>query len=121
MRTPLILALLLAPAPAPAQETLASAQAKYHAEFQATDADGSGALSPAEVQARIGRMKAGRGRIDPTHAKRLADLWFGRADANGDGKVTEAEGQALLAATFKRYDANGDGRVGGAPKPSAGR
>lgn len=98
-------------APAAAQDTPQSAAAKFSKEFAATDANGDGVLTRAEVEARITKMAAGRGKIDPVHAKRLTDLWFDRADANKDGKVTQKEAQALLAATFRRYDTDGDGKI----------
>ena len=114
---------LLRAGPAAAQETQASAAAKFSREFKATDADKDGSWSKAEVRARLDRMAAatakGKSKPDPARAHKLADLWFARADANKNGKVTEAEAQALLSAVFRRYDANGDGVVGG-PPPAAG-
>ena len=104
--------------PAAAQETRASAAAKFHREFVASDADANGTLSIAEVQARTARMRLGPNR-DPALAKRLAALWFARADANKDRKVSEAEAQALLAATFARYDADKDGQIGTAERATA--
>jgi Ca2+-binding EF-hand superfamily protein len=113
IRTAITLALAATlAAPALAQETRASAAAKFKSEFAQSDADKNGALTRAEVQARIGQMKVGAKRPDPVHAKRLADLWFDRADSDKNAQVTEAEAQALLAATFKRYDADGDGKIG---------
>jgi hypothetical protein len=114
MRTlPLLLLPLLA-VPAHAQETQASAAAKFSREFKAGDANKDGSWSKAEVQSRLGRMKlATGGKPDPVRTKKLAELWFARADVNRNGKVTEAEAQALLAAVFRRYDVNGDGKVGG--------
>jgi len=105
-----VTALVLA-APAAAQDTQATAAAKFHREFQASDANKDGALSRAEVQARIGRMSTGAKSVDPVHAKRLGDLWFDAADRDKNGKVTEAEAQRLLSATFKRYDVDGDGKI----------
>ncbi|MEG3163483.1 EF-hand domain-containing protein [Sphingomonas sp. PB2P19] len=114
-----ILALAGLATPALAQETRASAAAKFQKEFAASDTDKDGVLTRAEVQARIGQMKAGQGRVDPVHAKRMADLWFGSADRNKDGKVSQTEAQALLAATFAKYDANGDGKIGGDERAAA--
>ena len=105
--------------PVLAQETRASAAAKFQKEFTASDTNKDGVLTRAEVQARIGQMKAGQGRVDPVHAKRMADLWFTSADRNKDGKVTLPEAQALLAATFAKYDANGDGKIGGDERAAA--
>ncbi len=107
--------------PAFAQETRASAAAKFQKEFTASDSDKDGVLTRAEVQARIGQMKTGKGKLDPVHAKRMADLWFGSADKNKDGKVSQTEAQALLAATFAKYDANGDGKIGGEERAAAAK
>lgn len=109
----LFLPFLAVAAPAFAQETRASAAAKFRTEFTQSDANGDGVLTKAEVAARMGRMKAGAKPMDPVHVKRLTDLWFTRADANKNGKVTETEAQALLTTVFNRYDRNGDGKLGG--------
>ena len=120
IRTILTLATLASfAAPVVAQETRASATAKFKTEFAQSDSDHDGVLTRAEVQARIAQMKVGPGRPDAVHAKRLADLWFDRADANKNGKVTQAEAEALLAATFKRYDADGDGKIGSSERGAA--
>ena len=119
----MIRAVVLAPlalaAPAVAQETQASVAAKFHREFVATDANKDGLWSLAEVQARTARMHPAGRKDSAALAKKLAVLWFARADANRDRKVTEPEAQALLAATFQRYDANGDGRIGGDERAAA--
>ncbi|PAX07588.1 EF-hand domain-containing protein [Sphingomonas lenta] len=112
-----IVPLALLAAPALAQETQASAAAKFSREFAQLDQNKDGVLTKDEVTQRMGRVRAqtktGVQKIDPTHTKRLADLWFARADLNKNGKVTEAEAQTLFAAIFKRYDRNGDGVLGG--------
>ena len=113
------LVLLALPAPALAQETRASAAARFSREFAATDLNKDGVWTKAEVAQRLGRMRAGSKKPDPVNVKRLSDLWFGRADLNGNGKVTEAEAQGLLAAVFNRYDANKDGRIGGGERAAA--
>ncbi|WP_294238827.1 EF-hand domain-containing protein [uncultured Sphingomonas sp.] len=92
-------------APALAQDTRASAAAKFSREFKARDTNHDGVLTKAEVKAAIMKMGNGQRKIDDVHAARLADLWFGKADANKDGKVTEAEAQALLSRTFDEYEA----------------
>jgi EF-hand domain pair len=107
--------------PALAQETRESAAAKFKLEFAESDTNHDGVLTRNEVQARMAGMRTAKGKIDPVHAKRLADLWFKSADKNGDGKVTESEAQALLAATFDRYDANRDGRLGPTERDDARR
>lgn len=94
------------------QETRASATAKLDREFAASDTNKDGFLSPAEIEARMGRMKVGAGKtLDATHAKRVAALFLARADTNKDGKVSKAESNALMGAVFNAYDKNGDGKV----------
>ena len=105
--------------PALAQETRTSAAAKFNREFAASDLNKDGSLTRAEVQARIGRMKAGAKPMPAAQTKQLSELWFARADADKSGKVTQLEAQALLSAVFRRYDANGDGRVGGDERAAA--
>jgi hypothetical protein len=106
--------------PAAAQETQGSAAAKFSKEFAASDTNHNGALSLAEVQARTAHMRlTTKASSNPAMAKKLAGLWFSRADANRDGKVTEPEAQALLTATFARYDANKDGRIGTTERAAA--
>ncbi|WP_242096539.1 MULTISPECIES: EF-hand domain-containing protein [unclassified Sphingomonas] len=108
---PALLAAAALASPALAVETRASAAAKFKAEFAATDTNHDGSLSRAEVQARTAQMKTGQANVDPTHAKRLADLWFDNADANKDGKVTLAEAQALFAKMMDKYDRNRNGQI----------
>ena len=100
----LIAATLSVPALAQ-QDTRASAAAKFSREFKARDTNHDGVLTKAEVKAAIMKMGNGKKQIDPVHAQRLTDLWFDKADANKDGKVTEAEAQALLSLTFDEYEA----------------
>ena len=120
MIRPLLLASLVVGAvPAAAQETPESVAAKFHREFVATDANKDGNWSLAEVQARTTRMRLAAKGADPALGKKLAAVWFARADANKDRKVSEPEAQALLAATFQRYDANGDGKIGGTERAAA--
>ena len=106
-------------APALAQETRTTAAAKFNREFAASDKNKDGNLTRAEVQARIGRMKAGQKAMDPAQTKKLSDLWFTRADGDKNGKVSQLEAQALLSAVFRRYDANGDGQVGANERAAA--
>ena len=113
---PLAALLVAAPfaAPAAAQETRASANAKLDAEFKQSDANKDGFLSPAEIEARMRRMKvATGGTLDAVHARRIAALFMQRGDTNKDGRISRAESRALMGAVFARYDANGDGRVEG--------
>jgi hypothetical protein len=113
-RLPILAAILSAAliVPAAAQETRATANAKLDTEFAQSDTNRDGFLSPAEIQARMGKMKLGGGKtLDPVHAKRMTALFIARADTNKDGKVSEAESQALMGQVFARYDLNKDGRV----------
>lgn len=120
MIRPLLFASVFLATPAFAQgESQASAAAKFHREFVATDTDKDGSWSLSEVQVRTERMRPATKDGDPALGRKLAQLWFGRADRDRNGRVTEPEAQALLAATFKRYDANGDGRIGGTEKAAA--
>lgn len=121
IRSLCLAALVLAPAAAVAQETRASAAAKFHREFVATDANKDGVWTLAEVRARTTRMRLTAKGGDPALPNKLARLWFARADADRNGKVSEGEAQALLAATFQRYDANGDGKVGDTEAAAAKR
>ena len=105
--------------PVLAQETEASAAAKFKKEFAATDTNHDGFWSRAEVNARVARMRDGRGKKDQAQIAKVAGLWFTTADANRDGKVSEPEAEKLLKAMFRRYDANGDGKVGGAERAAA--
>lgn len=122
MKAPLVIAAALAAIialPAAAQETRASASAKLAAEFKATDSNGDGFLSRAEVSARMARMRTTKTDLDQTHTKRLTDLFFARGDVNKDGKISRAESDALMGAVFDRYDLNGDGKVDGAEAAKA--
>lgn len=115
-----LLALPAVTAPAQAQETRSSAAAKLGAEFAASDANKDGYLSPPEFEARAAKMKVGGGRtLDPVHAKRVATLFFARADADKDGRVSKAESDALMGAIFNAYDVNKDGKVDGAEAAKA--
>ncbi|WP_375403229.1 hypothetical protein [uncultured Sphingomonas sp.] len=115
----LALVLIVLPVPALAQETQATAAARFSREFAATDLNKDGAWTKPEIAARLGRMRAGTKKPDPVNVQRLTDLWFGRADLDKNGRVTEAEAQGLLAAVFQRYDANRDGRIGGGERAAA--
>ncbi|WP_375249058.1 EF-hand domain-containing protein [Sphingomonas sp.] len=95
-----------------AQETRQSATAKLDSEFAASDLDKDGYLSPAEIEARMAKMKLGGGRtLDATHAKRVAALFLARADTDKDGRVSKAESTAMMGAVFNAYDLNRDGKV----------
>ena len=109
---------LLAIAAAPAAKAPA-VDPRLKAEFAASDTDGNGKLSQAEVRARVARMDAGKSRLTAEQASALADRLFAAADANHDGGVTPAEMQAAFRATARRYDTNGDGTVSIAERKAA--
>ncbi|MEH3100443.1 EF-hand domain-containing protein [Sphingomonas adhaesiva] len=113
MLLPLVVAALsVAAVPALAQETRGSATQKLDAEFAASDTDHDGFLSPAEIEARMRKMKLGGGRtLDATHARRVAALFLARADTDKDGRVSKAESAALMGQVFSAYDLNRDGKV----------
>ena len=121
MRHVALLLLLASPIAQPlaAAETRGSAAAKFAREFAASDTDRDGVLSKAEVTRRIAGMQVGGRKPDAVHAKRLAGLWFDRADADHDGKVSQPEAQALLTRTFDRYDNNQNGEIGSQEKAAA--
>lgn len=106
-------------APALAQETRATATAKLDREFVVMDANGDASLSKAEVAARIGRMKMGPRPLTPRQKQTLVNLWFGRADADRNGKVTRGEARAVMGQVFRHYDRNGDGQVNRAEQGAA--
>lgn len=81
------------------------------AEFKARDTNHDGVLTKNEVAASIARMRVGKGPTAAAQTQALTDLWFSRADANGDGKVTLAEMQQLMVAVAAKYDTNHDGIV----------
>lgn len=79
--------------------------AHREARFSATDTDGSGGLSKAEVEAR---MIANQ---DERRVKFL-DRMFKKRDANGDGELTLAEmPNDRSSKMFQRADADGDGLI----------
>ena len=143
MRNPaLIAALLLAPAIALAAATgknaqfaeqfrradadgngmLSRAEAERAApllakQFDAIDADRDGQISPEEIRAfrRAGRSeRRARGGAQGTQAGAKFELYFARADTDGDGVLSRAEaerGLPRVAKKFERIDRDGDGRL----------
>ena len=112
-------ALLLAALPALAAATPAAIDPKLKAEFAASDTNKDGWLSRKEVVARTVRMRVKGGPTSPEQMKALGELWFARADANHDNKVTPAEMQGAFIAAFNRYDTNHDGRISEAERMAA--
>ena len=89
------------------------------AEFAASDTNRDGVLTRAEIDARTARMHVAGGRVAPADVKRLGDIWFARADANGDARITKAEMATMMAALASRYDTNHDGTVSVAERKAA--
>jgi len=81
------------------------------AEFNARDTNHDGALTKQEVAAGIARMRVGKGPNAAAQTQALTELWFSRADANRDGRVTMPEMQQLMVNVAAKYDTNHDGVV----------
>lgn len=81
--------------------------------FDAIDINRDGQISPEEIRAfrRAGRLERGAG---GKQAGAKFELYFARADADGNGALsrTEAErGLPRVAGKFERIDRDGDGRL----------
>ena len=114
------LLLALAATPALAQPTTRAAlDAQLKAEFIASDIDKNGVLTMPEIERRTARMRMGAVKAGDAQAKILAQLWFDKADANKDGKISQTEYGKLFFATFDRYDKNNDGRISAAERAAA--
>lgn len=90
--------------------SLAEMQAHAAARFTRLDADRDGFVTGAEMDEhhqakRAGQARRRHGQTGP-HGGGLA-----RRDADGDGRLSLAEFQAVSAKRFARLDANGDGAV----------
>ena len=137
MRNPaLIAALLLAPAIALAATT--GKNARLAEQFRRADADGNGMLSRVEAERgapllakRFDAIDANRdGQISPEEIRAFRrarrgsargaqagakfELYFARADSDGDGALSRAEaerGLPRVAKKFERIDRDGDGRL----------
>lgn len=85
--------------------------------FDAIDADRDGQISPEEIRAfrRAGRgERRARGSSRGAQAGAKFELYFARADSDGDGALSRAEaerGLPRVAKKFERIDRDGDGRV----------
>ena len=86
--------------------------------FAMLDTDKNGSLSKDEFSARPPRSEdMEHGRMHRGHGMRhgggmaMGGMWFERADANKDGKVSLAEASAGALAMFDRADANKDGTI----------
>jgi Ca2+-binding EF-hand superfamily protein len=80
-------------------------------QFDAIDANRDGQISPEEIRAfrRAGRLERGAG---GRQAGAKFELYFARADADGDGALSRAEaerGLPRVAEKFGRIDRDGDG------------
>lgn len=107
----LLLATPVLAQPAKKPALAATVDPRLKAEFAKSDTNKDGVLSRAEVDARIERMNVGKTKVPPERSRMLAAVWFARADANKDGKVTPFEMQKLFRAMAQKYDTNGDGVV----------
>lgn len=141
MRNPALIAALLL---APAITLAATKNARLAEQFRRADADGNGMLSRAEAERaapllakqfdaidanRDGRISAeeirafrragrserrARGGAQGTQAGAKFELYFARADTDGDGVLSRAEaerGLPRVAKKFGRIDRDGDGRL----------
>lgn len=141
MRNPALIAALLL---APAITLAATKNARLAEQFRRADADGNGMLSRAEAERaapllakqfdaidanRDGRISAeeirafrrtgrserrARGGAQGTQAGAKFELYFARADTDGDGVLLRAEaerGLPRVAKKFERIDRDGDGRL----------
>lgn len=87
--------------------------------FAKLDTDKDGTLSKAEYSVRPERkdgdrkgMHRGHGKHGMRHGGPMGGgMWFERADANKDGKVSLAEASAGALAMFDRVDTNKDGTI----------
>ena len=86
-------------------------------QFDAIDADRDGQISPEEIRAfrRAGRgERRARGGARGAQAGAKFELYFARADSDGDGALSRAEaerGLPRVAKKFERIDRYGDGRL----------
>ena len=92
----------------------ADRSARHDQRFAALDADGSGAIEPAEFAA----MRAERGSVRHHGSdrpgqgrKHLRAGMVDMADTNRDGSITESEFTAGIMARFDQADADGDGTI----------
>lgn len=102
---------LAAPKKEPVRTAAVKTDPRLLAEFRARDLNHDGVLTKSEVAAGIAKMRVGKGPSGAAQTQALTDLWFSRADANGDGKVTLAEMQGLMTRVAAQYDTNHDGVV----------
>lgn len=91
----------------------ADREARMRARFDATDTDGDGQLSFAEVAAARGERQDRRAGPSPRKMRgmRGAERPMARADTDRDGAISQAEFTAAALARFERADADGDGTV----------
>src|SRR5262249_39551815 len=75
--------------------------------FARLDSNSDGVSDASEVEAAINARMEERG----GGGERLGRRFLGRADANGDGKVTRQEALDQAKRNFERLDLDGDGRI----------
>ena len=86
-------------------------------QFDAIDANRDGQISPEEIRAfrRAGRLeRSAKGGAGGAQAGAKFEVYFARADADGDGALSRAEaekGLPRVARKFERIDRDGDGRL----------
>ena len=84
-------------------------------QFDAIDANRDGQISPEEIRAfRRASGRRARGGAQGIQAGAKFELYFARADTDGDGALSRAEaerGLPRVAKKFERIDRDGDGRL----------
>ena len=84
-------------------------------QFDAIDANRDGQISPEEIRAfRRASGRNARGSARGIQAGAKFELYFARADTDGDGALSRAEaerGLPRVAKKFDRIDRDGDGRL----------
>lgn len=112
--------ILLALLQSPEEEALKRLTAELPAHVKAADADGNGALAPAEFRAFAEAIeKAGKAvlnEMDPSKAKKKAEKDLEKYDLNKDAALDDAEKKAMADAKrlkdIKDFDWDEDGKLG---------
>lgn len=123
----MMLALLVLALQSPPEEALKKVAAGLDAAFKAADADGNGALSPAEFRPFQAAVRAAAdaalAELDPSIAKKKAAKDLEKHDADKNGALDETETKALAEArrlkAIKDFDWDGDGVLGEKEKTAA--
>ena len=120
----MIVALLVAALQSPPEEAVKKVAADLERLFKAADADGNGALTPAEFRgfeaAVIAAADAALDALDPVGAQKRAAKDLKKHDANQDGKLDAAETKAIAEAKrLKDFDWDDDGVLNEKEKQAA--